>query len=331
MSDRNVTVRLKAEIGQYKSAMADAAAATGKAAGAMDQAGTKAQGLAAKQRAHSAEWATLGTAATVAGAAITAGVVGITKSAMSWESAWTGVKKTVDGTPEQLAAVEGGLRGLARELPASHEEIAGVAEAAGQLGVKTGDVVAFTKTMIDMGESTNLSAEEAATGIARFANVMRSTETWGSSAFSRIGSSLVELGNNFATTEAEISSMSLRLAGAGQQVGMTEGDVLGLAAAMSSVGIEAEAGGTAMSQGIKKIDKAVRDGGDSLDGFAKIAGKSAEEFANQWRDNPSAAMDEFVQGLGLSEGAQARLLELTPAGYTGVAAQLAKEFGPAQG
>ncbi len=43
-----------------------------------------------------------------------------------------------------------------------------------------------------------------------------------------------------------------------------------------------------------------------------------------------ARMREFVQGLGLSEAAQARLLELTPAGYTGVAAELAKEFGPAQ-
>ena len=42
-------------------------------------------------------------------------------------------------------------------------------------------------------------------------------------------------------------------------------------------------------------------------------------------------MREFVRGLGLSDGAQARLLELTPAGYTGVAADLAREFGPAQG
>lgn len=44
----------------------------------------------------------------------------------------------------------------------------------------------------------------------------------------------------------------------------------------------------------------------------------------------AARMREFVQGLGLSDDAEARLLELTPAGYTGVAAELAKEFGPAQ-
>ena len=48
--------------------------------------------------------------------------------------------------------------------------------------------------------------------------------------------------NNFATTESEISTMSLRLAAAGTQIGLEESEILGLAAALSSLGIEAEAG-----------------------------------------------------------------------------------------
>ena len=86
--------------------------------------------------------------------------------------------------------------------------------------------------MIDMGESTNLSAETAATELARFANIVGMSQD----KFSNLGSAIVELGNNYATTESEISAMSLRLAGAGKQIGMSEGDILGFAAALSSVG-----------------------------------------------------------------------------------------------
>lgn len=178
-------------------------------------------------------------------APITAGVGATIKAAMDWESAFAGVKKTVDEVTEANGNVvisyedlENQLRSLAKELPASHTEIAAVAEAAGQLGIQTENVTAFTKTMIDMGESTNLSAETAATELARFANITQMSQ----SKFSNLGSSIVDLGNNFATTEAEISAMALRLAGAGSQIGMSEGDILGFAAALSSVGIEAEAG-----------------------------------------------------------------------------------------
>ncbi|MCP3426034.1 phage tail tape measure protein [Rothia sp. AR01] len=255
-------------------------------------------GVIAKQREHSAEWDTIANRSAIAGGAVVGAVGLVVKSAMSWESAWAGVTKTVDGTPQQLKAVEDGLRGMARELPASHQDLAAVAEAAGQLGVQTPHVLAFTRTMIDMGESTNLSAEDAATSIARFTNIMGTVGEVGESAYSRVGSALVRLGNNFATTEREIVEMSLRLAGAGAQMNMTEGDVLGIAAAMSSVGIEAEAGGTAMSMSLKKIDNAVRTSSTELETFARISGTSAEEFTNTWRENPAQALDSFVQGLG---------------------------------
>lgn len=227
------------------------------------------------------------------GTAAAAGLGLAAKASMDWESAWAGVLKTVDGTDEQLAAVENGLRGLAQELPASHQEIAAVAEAAGQLGVQTDSVVEFTRTMINLGETTNISAEEAATSLARFSNVMGTSQD----DVDRLGAALVGLGNNFETTESEIMMMGMRLSGIGAQLGLTEGDVLGLAAAMSSVGIEAEAGGTAMTMGMKKIQSAVDEGGESLAGFAEVAGMSSEEFAKLWNDDAAAGLEAFVHGL----------------------------------
>lgn len=242
-------------------------------------------------------WDQVGGTLTGFGAA-SVGALGLaTKAAMDWESSWAGVQKTVDGTAPQMAELEAGLRGLARELPSSHAEIAAVAEAAGQLGIETPNVLGFTRTMIDMGEATNMSAEEAATSLARFMNVMGTSQ----SEVGRLGASVVGLGNNFATTESEIVQMSQRLSGAGAQANMTEGDVLGIAAAMSSVGIEAEAGGSAMSLTMKRIGREVDTGGSKLELFAQVAGMSAEQFSQAWKSDPAAALDAFITGLSTVE------------------------------
>lgn len=255
-------------------------------------------------------------------APIVAGVGAVVKSAMSWESAFAGVKKTNDEVVDSngnvvysYADLESGLRGLASQLPASHEEIARVAEAAGQLGIKSQDVVGFTKTMIDMGESTNLSAEDAASAIAKIANITGLT----SDEYQRFGSSVVALGNNFATTESDIVNMANRLAASGTLAGLTNQEILGLATAMSSVGIEAEAGGTAMTQTLSAIESAVAAGGEDLQKFAIVAGESSEEFASKWKNKPVEAIQDFIRGLGtLDERGASATMVLDDMGLSGV-------------
>nr|DAF75731.1 MAG TPA: minor tail protein [Caudoviricetes sp.] len=220
--------------------------------------------------------------------------VAVGKASIEFESAFAGVEKTVDGTEEQLSALRQGILDMAEEIPASTTEIAAVAEAAGQLGIATDDVLDFTRVMIDLGEATNLSSDEAASALAKFANITGTT----SDEYSRLGSTIVDLGNNFATTERDIVEMATRLASAGTIAGLSEQDILALSTAMSSVGINAEAGGTAMTQTLSAISKAVSDGGDDLNTFAKVAGISADEFAKMWSDDPITAIQGFIGGLG---------------------------------
>lgn len=236
----------------------------------------------------------VGGAMMLIGAAIVA-TVGLTvKAATEWESAWAGVRKTLDGTDEEMADVEAGLRAMSKELPASHREIAAVAEAAGQLGVSAENVTAFTRTMIDLGETTNLTSEEAATSLAQLMNVMRTApEDVG-----RLGSAVVALGNNGASTERDIVQMAQRIAGAGEVVGLTEGEVLGLANALASVGIEAEAGGSAVSNIMIDISKAVSAGGADLEEWARIAGVTGDEFARRWKADPAEALATVIEGMG---------------------------------
>lgn len=92
--------------------------------------------------------------------------------------------------------------------------------------------------------------------------------------------------------------MASRLAAAGKLAHLSEPQIMGLAAAMSSVGIEAEAGGTAMTQTLMAMEKAVTSGGKKLDEFARIAGMSSEQFSDAWQKEPINAIQAFIAGLG---------------------------------
>ena len=237
------------------------------------------------------------------------------QASMDFESAITGVAKTTDLTDSELATMSDSIKALSTEIPATTEEIAAVAEAAGQLSIQKDALLDFTEIMTMLGTATNMTADEAATALARFANITgMATDNYG-----RLGSVIVDLGNNFATTESEIVAMGTRLASAGKLAGLTEPEIMALAAAMSSVGIEAEAGGTAMTQTLNAIEKAVAKGGDDLAEFARIAGMSSEEFSSAWKTDAMSALTSFIGGLGkLDEQGESTVLVLEDLGLTGI-------------
>lgn len=239
-----------------------------------------------------------------------------TKSAIEFESAFTGVQKTVDATGEEYAALSKGITEMSERMPQSASAIAGVMEAAGQLGVRgVQNLLDFTETMIMLGDATNLTSEEAAMSIAKVMNIFgTANEDVG-----RFGATIVDLGNNYATTEADIVSMTNRLAAGARIAGLTEAQTLALATAMSSVGIEAEAGGTAMTQTFNAIETAVAHGGENLEKFAKVAGMSATSFADMWGNRPVEALQAFIGGLGnLEENGENTVLVLDDLGLSGI-------------
>ena len=215
------------------------------------------------------------------------------KAQIDFESAFTGVRKTVDGTEKQFAELRESILEMSKTMPESASSIAGVAEAAGQLGIEVDNIDGFTKAMVMLGDSTNMSSEQASTSLARLANITGMSQK----DFDRLGSVIVALGNNLATTESEITEMGLRLAGAGSQVGLTEAQILSFAGALSSVGIEAEAGGSAFSKVLIQMQLAVEKGGKSLNNFAKVAGMSSKEFQKSFKQDATGAIIAFIKGL----------------------------------
>ncbi len=307
-SVRSVIVRLRAEMGAFKKewdggtdsvrgtarALEEARKKATETEQATDKTGTAVGKLTEKVVNNRQAWDEVGSSFLRQGAALVGLSALVTKAAMDWESAWAGVTKTVDGTDAQMVGLEGDLRSLAKELPATHQEIAAVAEAAGQLGVAREDIALFTRTMIDLSETTDLTADTAATSIAQLTNVMKTAP----GDVDNLASALVALGNDGASTESQIIQMAQRIAGAAEVVGLSEANVLALANALASSGIEVEAGGSAISAVLIDIDKAVKTNSTTLTDWAKVAGLSAEEFAARWQADPATALADFTEGLG---------------------------------
>ncbi|MDL2205773.1 phage tail tape measure protein [Eubacteriales bacterium OttesenSCG-928-N13] len=222
-----------------------------------------------------------------------------TKASIDMEDAFAGVRKTVKMTEDEYAKLDQSIKNMSTVKPANYETIAFVAETAGQLGVAKQAVEGFTSVMTDLGSVSNdLNAEEAATSLAKMANIMGVVEEKQTTEyFQRMGSTVLELGVNSATTEANIVQMAMRLAAAGRQVGMTEAEILGVSTALSSVGIESQMGGTAFSKALIRMELACEEGGDALKDFAKVAGMSATDFKNLFKSDATAGMQAFIAGL----------------------------------
>lgn len=248
-----------------------------------------------------------------AATALAAGGVASAKFAIDFEDSFAGVKKTVDATPEQLAKIKQGIIDLSTTgidgrgaIPQTTTELNELAAAGGQLGISQENIVDFTEVMAQMGSATNLVGEEGAATLARFQNVMGV----GQNEIRNIGSAIVDLGNHSATTESEIAEMALRMGKYGSSVRMSAADVLGYSAALSSLGIEAQMGGSAIGRTWLSIEKAVANGGEGLKAFAKYSGKSAEEFKEQWNTDSSGAFNGLLKGLQSAENLTVALDDL---------------------
>ncbi len=171
------------------------------------------------------------------------------------------------------------------------------------MGISNEHLMTFARTMIDLGNSTDIVANDAVLTLAKFANIAGMNQA----EFQNLGSTLVDLGNNYAATESQILEMSMRLAGAGHQVGLSEAQILGFATALSAVGIEAQMGGSAFSKALVKMEVASETGGQALKDFASVSGLTTQQFKQLWDSNPAEAFQSFIGGLAKmdEEGASA--------------------------
>lgn len=236
------------------------------------------------------------TAAIALSLPLIAGVGLSVKAASDFESSFAGVRKTVKASEPEFAIMAAQFRGLAKEIPVSVNQLNRLGEAAGQLGIRKENIVSFSKVMAELGTATNLSADMAADSLARFANITQMPQE----NFEKLGATIVALGNSSAATETDIVEFGLRIAGAGKLAGLTEGQILAIGTAMASVGVEAEAGGTAIQKVLQGMVESVATQNGNLAQFAAAARMSVEDFSTQFKSGSEGAAKSFqmfVEGL----------------------------------
>lgn len=223
-----------------------------------------------------------------------AGIAGV-KTFIDMEDAFSGVKKTVEGTPEQLAEIKKELDNLSTtDLPTPRKALYSIAEIAGQLGVERENIVGFSEAVAKIGRVTDMGYDQGSEELARFSNIMGTNIE----DIDRMGSTIVHLDKHMATSASQITSLGMRLAAAGKQAGMTEADVFGIAGTLSSVGVNAEAGGTAFSKVILDMTGAVKKGGTDLEVYGAIAGVTGEQFKEAFEKDAAGGVAMFIEGLG---------------------------------
>lgn len=215
------------------------------------------------------------------------------KTAVQFDTAMANVRKTTNLSNEQIEKLAKSAQDLSTKQPVTAETLLNIEALGAQLGVAHGKLESFATVVSGLDIATNMDFETAGKEMAQFANITQMSQDQ----FKNYGSTIVDLGNHLATTESDISSMALRLAGAGTAAKFSQADILGMSGAMSSLGIRAEAGGSAMTRIIQDISKNVAKGSDTVEEYARVAGMSADQFANAWKSSPMEALEALVDGL----------------------------------
>ncbi len=217
----------------------------------------------------------------------------VIRTSIAFETAFAGVKKTVDASEQTLKGIKSQFIELSKEIPVSAVELFKIGEVAGQLGVAAEDIVKFSKQIAILGVTTDISGEQAALALSRFQNILGET----ADTTDRVVSTIVALGNSFAARESEIVDLSLNLASFGKQIGLTQDQVLAFGTAIKASGGIAQAASTAFQKVALTMKDAVILNNNNLKEFAKISQVSVAQFKEAFEKDAAGAIVLFLQGL----------------------------------
>jgi TP901 family phage tail tape measure protein len=217
------------------------------------------------------------------------------KGITDFEEGLVGVGKTTGLTGKDLDKLGADVIDLSDDMRGvSTQSLLEVAKTAGQLGVKGSEnILKFSGTMAKLESATDVAGEQGASSIARLLTITGE----GVGIIDQFGAALVGLGNNSAATESEILSVASEVARGTAAYGLQAQEILGLATSLKSLGVRPEAAGTAVSKVFRGIEKATLEGGDSLEAYAKIIGKTSKQVTEDFGKSPQKSFNSFIGGL----------------------------------
>jgi TP901 family phage tail tape measure protein len=216
------------------------------------------------------------------------------KEASAYETALVGVVKTTNLAGDELKTFEKDLQGISRRFAVTTAELFELSTAAGQLGVKGGKNLAlFSETMARLARSSDVVGEDGAKAIARILNVTKE----GVGVIDQFASSLVALGNSSAASEAEILHMATFVSQSISAFGASSSEVLGLSAAMKSLGLRAELSGSAVGRAFRLINQRIQAGGEASAKMAAFLGLKVADLRKEFKTDSLKTFVRFLKAL----------------------------------
>lgn len=256
--------------------------------------------------------------ATIAGAAIFGfGALAVT-AAISHERAFANVERTTQTTAQGYEVLRRQLEVMSMELPITYEELTNIAMAAGQLGIGANGIAQFTHVVAQLTATTNLTSDAAGIALARFRTFFSEVNGGNGSqalavteaTFTNLASSILKVGVNSIASESGIVNVAVQIASMGEYAGLTANQVIGLAGALSSIGVAPELSRGTITRTFSLIGNAVSENGVKLEQFAQLAGISSDQFKAAWgTDQFAGVFTDLLGGIkGISdEGGDANL------------------------
>jgi TP901 family phage tail tape measure protein len=212
------------------------------------------------------------------------------------------VKKSANLTDAQVKQLNEELGKI--QTRSSRSELRDLAYEAGKLGKNSvEDVMAFVRAadQIKIALGRDLGAD-AITEIGKLTNVFKLEEMFGmEKGMLMIASAINEVGAASTASESYIVDFLKRTSGVANIARITAPELIGLAGTLDSLGQTSEVSSTAISKLLTKM-------GGEVDTYAKLAGKSVEEFRETMNRSGLEALLQVFENVGQS---QAGLEQLT--------------------
>lgn len=168
----------------------------------------------------------------------------------------------------------------------------GIAEIGGKLGVAEKDLFSFVEAVdvvnVALGDQFGGSVEQTTDVIGKLRNVLTDIRT------DNIGKDIQNIGNALNFLEAQgaasagtIADFAGRIAGAGRNLGVTSGQIIGVSATLDELGVNAERGASSYVRILQRV-------ASSPEAFAKAAGVSAKEFTQLVNEDIAGAVNLFL-------------------------------------
>lgn len=198
---------------------------------------------------------------------------------------------------------------------------------AGRLGITGKEAVLDFVEVADMinvalGEDLG---DDAVKNIGKLAQLFGDSDRMGlKQAMIATGSTINALGQSSSAAEGYIVDFAGRLSSMAKQAGMTQAEIMGLAAVMDQSMINAEEGSTALSKIIQKLYKEPAK-------MAKAVGLDVKQFTDLMKKDANAALLQFAQAVGKLGGMEKIApmlgdLKLTGAGVSKTLAAMASNI-----